>query len=213
MVSALGRDDLSELEHSTSKLIVDDAELLYPALAETATAIAEMVRARAGESGQDTAFRIDVADEYGAVDIDELPPALRALLRAVLALLESQTDDARFQLAMAAGAAQAKGRLDALVHGLVCTSSLLDEQPDRTNSRTARTRRRGWSARPCSSRRPCATAGRASRKHERADAVVNPPWFCMSSATPPTTARPPIASSAAGGRGCQPACATVTGST
>lgn len=130
MISALSRADLSELETSIGSLISDggdDRDLFYPVLAEMAEAIAQMARGRAGPSGPDTAFIVEIVDdEDRAVGIDELSPALRAVVRAVLALLEDHPLDARYQLEMAATDPDTGGRLDALLRALLFVRSLLD---------------------------------------------------------------------------------------
>lgn len=131
MVAVLRRPDWAELATMTHELLGDvehPGELLYPTLAETTTAIAAMIEARAGESGPNTMFVLDVASEEGTVDADAAPPAPRALLRAVLASLEKHPEDARDQLAMACTDPRPSGRLDAVVTGLMCLQSLLDRE-------------------------------------------------------------------------------------
>lgn len=131
MLGALAREDLSDLQAVAGGLIgtaAGEPELLRPALAEMCTAIAQMVHAKAGPAGPDSAFVVDLVNEGSEpVDIDALPPALRALLRAVLAQLQEHPADADYQLSMAARDPRARGRLDALVHGLLCTNSLLEQ--------------------------------------------------------------------------------------
>jgi hypothetical protein len=53
------------------------------------------------------------------VVIDELDPALRAVLRAVLAQLNGDDDDARFQLSLVEADPEPLSRLDALWHVLL----------------------------------------------------------------------------------------------
>lgn len=131
MVDLLGGDDFDGMAGQAAELIADgaaDADLFFPLLVEVTDACTQMIRARAPDGGPETAYVVDVASEDGAaVPIDELPPALRALLRGVLAGLEEHREDELFQLDLAARDPELRGRLDALVHGLLCVSSLLGE--------------------------------------------------------------------------------------
>ena len=132
MVELLGRDDFDGLAGQTAELIGDgaaDRDLFFPLLVEVTDACAQMIHARAPGGGPETAYVVDVADDDGEqVGIDELPPALRALLRGVLAGLEDHRDDELFQLDLAARDPDLRGRLDALVHGLMCVGALLREE-------------------------------------------------------------------------------------
>lgn len=128
MVDLLDNEDFDGLAGEAAELIGDgaaDADLFFPLLVEVADACAQMIQARAPDCGPESAYVVDVVREDGtAVAIDELPPALRALLRGVLAGLAEHRDDELFQLDLATRDPQLGGRLDALVHGLLCVSSL-----------------------------------------------------------------------------------------
>lgn len=129
MVDLLARDEIEQLSGVAGEVIGDEAterRQLYPLLVEITDACAQMINGRAGEIAPQTLFVLDlVGEDEQDIDIDQIPPALRALLRAILALLEQHRDDAEFQLSMAADDPHQRGRLDALVHGLLCVQSLL----------------------------------------------------------------------------------------
>lgn len=139
MVDLLAHDDYNGLAGSTKSVVTDNAtqrELLFPLLVEVTEASAQMIKAQAGDSdAEETAYVLDVDSSDGTeADIDALPPALCALLRGILAWLEEHHDDAYFQLSLAAADPCARGRLDALVHGLLCVFSLLDKQQARDHA-------------------------------------------------------------------------------
>jgi len=138
MVHQLAHDDYDGLADSTKEVVIDGAaerELLYPVLLEVTDASARMIKAQVTGPEPGTAFVLDLDGPDGTdVDVDRLPPALRALLRGILAWLEGHHDDAYFQLSLAAGDRSVRGRLDALLHGLLCMFSLLEGQKSRAHA-------------------------------------------------------------------------------
>ncbi|WAL66894.1 hypothetical protein ORV05_03570 [Amycolatopsis cynarae] len=94
-----------------------ESHLFRPLLAELVVAVAELIRLRTGTSEVHETFTVGLFDEGNrALDIDELQPPLRAMLRAVLAELNGDAEDARIQLEFAASDPDVAGRVDALLH-------------------------------------------------------------------------------------------------
>lgn len=124
----LNSDDVAGMAGAAADLVTDegaDRELFFPVLVEITTACAQLIEASASISGPDTAYVMDLAAQDGSdVAIDELPAALRAVLRAILARLEQQHDDQQWQLDMAVRDPELRGRIDALTHGLECLAGL-----------------------------------------------------------------------------------------
>ncbi|OXM71385.1 MULTISPECIES: hypothetical protein [Amycolatopsis] len=119
LVDDLGRQDLTAVSRALPRMIGADAPeagLLRPLCAELVTVIAREVRARAAPEGADL-FTVELSDEGDAgVPIDELQPPLRAVLRAVLAELNHDTDGVDAQLEFIAGDPDPCGQIDALIH-------------------------------------------------------------------------------------------------
>lgn len=128
LMRLLTSDDIDGMAGSTADLVTDhgaDRELFFPVLVEITNACAQLIEASASISGPDTAYVVDIASQDGSdVAIDELPAALRALLRAILARLEQHHEDQQWQLSLAVRDPELRGRLDALTHGLECLAGL-----------------------------------------------------------------------------------------
>lgn len=131
LMRQLTNDDIDGMAGATADLVADeggDRELFFAVLVEITNACAQLIEASASISGPDTAYVVDITSSDGSeVAIDELPAALRALLRAILARLEQQHDDQRWQLGMAVRDPELRGRLHALTHGLECLAELTGE--------------------------------------------------------------------------------------
>ncbi|WP_158895264.1 hypothetical protein [Amycolatopsis anabasis] len=101
--------------------------LLRPLLAQLIAETADRVRESTGPMGECGAFAVDVRDDGDqAVDMDELRPPMRAMLRAVLALLSDHPADAEVQLDLAVADPNPLGRMDAVVHALLWVDGLRD---------------------------------------------------------------------------------------
>ena len=93
-----------------------DAGLFHPLCAELVTTVAQQVRAQAA-AGDGDLFTVALTGEGDEdVGIDDVQPPLRAVLRAVLAELNDDSDDAAAQLAFIATDPDPRGQADALVH-------------------------------------------------------------------------------------------------
>ncbi|WP_051385996.1 hypothetical protein [Actinokineospora inagensis] len=80
----------------------DHRDRLAAVLRELVVATADMMLCRAESSGPDKAFVLDLRDDTGdVVDVDRLDPPVRALVRALLAQLNSRFDDVDLQLELA----------------------------------------------------------------------------------------------------------------
>jgi hypothetical protein len=86
-----------------------------------------MMLLRVGKAPDDVTYAVDLRDEeeFG-VPIDELTPPLRATVRALLAELNGQSEDAQFQLGLALGHQTVPTTLDVVVHTLLWTIGLLE---------------------------------------------------------------------------------------
>ncbi|GHF22121.1 hypothetical protein GCM10017786_65460 [Amycolatopsis deserti] len=119
LVDDLGRHDLTAVSRALPRMIGRDAPeaaLLRPLCAELVTVIAREVRARAAPGGADL-FTVVLSDEGDeGVPIDDLQPPLRAVLRAVLAELNHDSDGLDAQLEFIAGDPDPCGQIDALIH-------------------------------------------------------------------------------------------------
>jgi hypothetical protein len=140
MVAIVRSEDVDQLAALVSQ-IVDPrgprSDLFTPVLAQLVRCLADTLRRRAATDPADDAERVsddpavftaelvDTLDDE--VAIDELDPALRAVLRAVLAELNGDTESARFQLAFVDADREPLARLDALWHALLWTSMLDDD--------------------------------------------------------------------------------------
>jgi hypothetical protein len=90
--------------------------LLKPLLAELVGATAALIRADS-RPAEDELFTVGLIDEANTeIEIDEVKPPLRAMLRAVLAELNEDHEGTACQIDFAVTDPQPLGRLDALVH-------------------------------------------------------------------------------------------------
>jgi hypothetical protein len=90
-------------------------------------AAAEMMLLRVGDQPDDVTYAVDLRDdeEFG-VPIDDLAPPLRATVRALLAELNGEPDEADFQLRLALHDHTTTNTLDVVVHSLLWTIGLLE---------------------------------------------------------------------------------------
>jgi hypothetical protein len=96
-------------------------------VSELISAAVEMVSKRAGEMPAHTLFAVDIRDEGDeAIAIDHLDPPLRATIRALLAELNGNPEDARFQLELALRDIDAEATLEVVVHALLWTIGMLE---------------------------------------------------------------------------------------
>ncbi|GAA5152506.1 MULTISPECIES: hypothetical protein [Amycolatopsis] len=94
-----------------------ERRLFPPLLAEFAAEVAWRLRAHAGAVRPEDVFVVDLTgDDEDGVPVDELPPPLRAVLRAVLAELNDDSENSLLQLEFVARDPDPLGRLDALLH-------------------------------------------------------------------------------------------------
>ncbi|MFF5991584.1 hypothetical protein [Prauserella flavalba] len=131
-VARLG--DLDELTALLTRLLGRTAphrHLYDLVLRELVAIVARALRERAGADGdEEGVFVVDVFDdEDTTVPIDDVQPALRAVLRAVLASLNDDPADAGFQLGLVAGDPDPLARLDAALHVLLW-ADVLSGGPD-----------------------------------------------------------------------------------
>ncbi|WP_344415415.1 hypothetical protein [Amycolatopsis minnesotensis] len=76
---------------------------------------------RVGPAGPDQAYFAEIHDGHGdRVEVDDLTPAVRAILRAMLATLCGRDGDAEVQLGLAVGAPEPVDRANAIVCLLFC---------------------------------------------------------------------------------------------
>ncbi|MFD2396389.1 hypothetical protein ACFSVJ_05450 [Prauserella oleivorans] len=97
-------------------------------LLELVSTVVATLRSRASrptDGGEDDLYYVDVLDvDDEPVDIDEVQPALRAVLRAVLAGLNANAGDVRFQIGLVTEDPDPLARLDAVVHALLWANAL-----------------------------------------------------------------------------------------
>lgn len=122
------RQDFTALARLVPRMLGTHAPeryLLRPLFLELVCAVATLVRVRS--SGDGGTFTVGLTDESkgnSEVDIDELAPALRAVLRAVLADLNDDPESAATQVGFAADDPNPLCRLDALIHLLSWVNEL-----------------------------------------------------------------------------------------
>jgi hypothetical protein len=134
LVKVVRRDDVEGLSALLTRVVSPPDDRLYePVLAELVTAVVRELRRDDADEGQPRGtYTADLVDaDHNDVPIDEVDPALRAVLRAVLAQLNGDVDDARFQLSLVAADPEPLARLDALWHALLWVSVLDDSATDR----------------------------------------------------------------------------------
>lgn len=133
LVEIARRDDVEALAGLLTRVVGPHGDRLFePVLAELVASVVRALRRNTGDrepGGTYTADLVDAADND--VDIDEVAPALRAVLRAVLAQLNDEADDARFQLSLVSADPDPLARLDALWHVLLWVSVLDDPSAGR----------------------------------------------------------------------------------
>jgi hypothetical protein len=101
-----------------------DARLI---VGQLVAAAAQMMLLRVGTPPTDVTYAVDLRDDDEfMVPIDELTPPLRAAVRALLAELNGQPEDAAFQLDLALCQQTVSTTLDVVVHTLLWTIGLLE---------------------------------------------------------------------------------------
>ena len=141
LVEVVRSEDVDQLAGLLSQVVDPQGtrgELFTPVLTRLVGYIAGALRRRADDSARDsggadgadgaaifTAELVDTVDDD--VAIDELDPALRAVLRAVLADLNGDAESTRIQLRLVSSDREPLARLDALWHALLWASMLGDD--------------------------------------------------------------------------------------
>lgn len=101
-------------------------EWLEQVLTELLTAAAAMVSRQTGGVGEDTAIVLDLRRYDGSpVDIDELRPEVRAIVRAMLAEIHSHREDMATQLSLALDG-ESEGLVDGVSLVLLWTVSAMN---------------------------------------------------------------------------------------
>lgn len=124
--------DLSTLAVLIGRLVGKRApqrHLLRPLLLELVGHTAQAVPTQRGVQAREV-FVADLSDEYGdGVEVDEVDPALRAMLRAVLAALNGAGDDVVDQIDLVVDDRDPVAKSNAVVHGLLWVNQLTDDGP------------------------------------------------------------------------------------
>jgi hypothetical protein len=108
----------------------DHGGLLRAVVDELVATSVRVLLTRCGHPGGGELFTVAICDAAGdGAPIDDLEPAVRAVLRAVLAALNGDQDDAAYQIDLALGAGSTQERLRALTHCLGWAIELLDAPP------------------------------------------------------------------------------------
>jgi len=95
-------DTVSGIVHLLAEPAVQQQDLLRQVLGELLRAAASMMVRQIGGVGQNTAVVLDLRKADGAVvDIDQLEPEVRAVVRALLAEVNGHPDDAADQITLA----------------------------------------------------------------------------------------------------------------
>lgn len=119
LVDDVGRQDFAAVSRLLPRMIGVDAPeqgLLRPLCAELVSVIARAVSARATPDGGDL-FTVALAGEADEdVPIDDLQPPVRAVLRAILAELNQDTEGVVTQLEFITADPDPGGQVDALIH-------------------------------------------------------------------------------------------------
>jgi hypothetical protein len=110
--------------------VVDQGDQLRPyvrdVVAELIQVASTAVRDNAGSDRGDLAFAVDLRDDdNSSVSIDELSPPVRATIRALLADLNGNPEDASFQLDLAVRQLDPMAGLDTVRRALTMTVALL----------------------------------------------------------------------------------------
>ncbi|TLW91233.1 hypothetical protein FFT09_18410 [Saccharomonospora piscinae] len=130
LLAAARRDDVAELAAVLATVVRSRGErdgLVEGVLAELVAAVSASLGRRAGAPARGDVFTADLTDaDDEALAVDELDPALRAVLRAVLAQLNGDPDDSRFQIGLVRADPEPLSRLDALWHALLWVTLLED---------------------------------------------------------------------------------------
>lgn len=133
MLDVIRRDDTDGLAGLLSDLVgtcAPQRHLFEPVLRELVVVIVRALERRAGtaEAAVGDTYAVDLWDSAdGPVAIDQVQPALRAMLRAVLAALNEDSGDSRFQLGLVLDDPDPLARVDALLHALVWADGLAHE--------------------------------------------------------------------------------------
>ncbi|WP_019816408.1 hypothetical protein [Saccharomonospora saliphila] len=131
MLEVVAEDDVESLSTLLAAVVAPSSprgHLLEPVLGELVRIVTALLRERTGGEAMDgPAFTADLLDtENRPFAIDDVDPALRAVLRAVLARLNGDPGDAAFQLGLVTRDPEPLSRLDAVWHLLLWASVLGD---------------------------------------------------------------------------------------
>lgn len=135
MLSLARAKDLSTLAVLIGRLVGKHApqrHLLRPLLLELVGHTVESIPAQRGADPREV-FVADLSDEQGAgVEVDEVDPALRAMLRAVLAALNGSGEDVVHQVDLVVDDRDPVAKSNAVVHGLLWIEQLAHGSTGRT---------------------------------------------------------------------------------
>ncbi|SFO91884.1 hypothetical protein SAMN05421810_101393 [Amycolatopsis arida] len=130
LVRARDLDRLTTLVRRVVGKWSPERHLLRPLLSALVDGTAAAVRRAAAPVRPEHVFVLDITDEHEhEVGIDEVRPPLRAMLRAVLALLNGRPEDADYHVDLVAEDRDPVAQLEAVVHTLRWTASLSGEGP------------------------------------------------------------------------------------
>jgi hypothetical protein len=124
--------DLSTLAVLIGRLVgkrAPERHLLRPLLLELVGHTAEAIPTQRGSHPREF-FVADLSDQHGdGVEVDEVDPALRAMLRAVLAALNGATGDVVDQIDLVVDDRDPVAKSNAVVHGLLWVNQLTSGGP------------------------------------------------------------------------------------
>ncbi|SFA90990.1 hypothetical protein SAMN05216266_102136 [Amycolatopsis marina] len=135
MLTLARAKDLSTLAVLIGRLVgkyAPQRHLLRPLLLELVGHTVEAIPAQRGTHPREV-FVADLSDDQGAgVEVDEVDPALRAMLRAVLAALNGAPADVVDQVDLVVGDRDPVAKSNAVVHGLLWIDQLTHGSTGRT---------------------------------------------------------------------------------
>ncbi|ALG09028.1 hypothetical protein [Kibdelosporangium phytohabitans] len=105
----------------------DDGRESHVIVSELISALATMMLTASGTSEEDNVYGLELTgDDDSLLDIDETSPPVRAAVRALLAQLNTHTDEARFQVELALQDTGLKATIEVLAHVLLWTIGMID---------------------------------------------------------------------------------------
>lgn len=124
--------DLSTLAALIGRLVgkrAPERHLLRPLLLDLVGHTVQAIPAQRGSHPREI-FVADLSDEHGdGAEVDEVDPALRAMLRAVLAALNGATGDVVDQIDLVVADRDPVAKSNAVVHGLLWVNQLTNGGP------------------------------------------------------------------------------------